>query len=197
MASDGVIRLLADSKYDSDRIRDDRGMALFYHRGEDVTLQLGLSVAGTFALSTQVGTIWVAIKADDAEEATPPLFERTYSQADCDPIFNGEKDWKAKDRQLLQVTLERGAISFPVGTYRMIVVHDDTNGLRKVHAETQFEVRSARWENPSVTTPPTPTTEYYTKDEIDNLISILSRFSEVDFELIYTNTNGDALNLSL
>ena len=162
-----TIRVLCDSKHTSAVVADaNTNEPLFWWRGNDLRVELALSDFGAFLLAADVGTITVVVKNSGDGPDDSPLMIETIGAADCDAGFVGSQ-WIAKTGELCVAEWTRAEAALDAGDYRIIVSHDDGAGKRSTFLSSKITVLEDHHDSVSLSAPPLPAAEYYTKPEAD------------------------------
>lgn len=162
-----TIRVLCDSKNTSAVVADaNTKEPLFWWRGNDLRIELALSDFGAFLLAADIGTITVVVKNSGDGPSDSPLMIETIGAGDCDAGFVGSQ-WIAKTGELCVAEWTREEAALDAGTYHIIVSHDDGTGKRNTFLSSKIIVKEDGHDSISLSAPPTPPIEYYTKTEAD------------------------------
>lgn len=162
-----TVRILADSKNKSQSVADAATLeSPFWWRGNDLRLELALADNGAFLTAAAIGTITVVVKALTAGADDAPVMLKTIGSGDCDAGFTAS-EWNAKTGQLCVAEWTRVEAALAAGTYKLIVSHDDPAGNRNTYLSTVITVREDQHDSVSLSAPPAPPAEYYTRPESD------------------------------
>jgi len=117
---------------------------------------------------------------------------------DCDPNFTSA-DWMASG-QLCTIEWTKIEAALDAGSYVIVVSHDDIDGKRNTYLHSKITVKEDQHDSVSLSSPPTPAVEYYTKPEIDAFIGAptnpfdqsLNSTDSVTFSSIQVNSSIQA-----
>jgi len=162
-----LLRVLAESKNSSFGITDAATLEpLFWWRGNDIRLEAALTTNGTFLTASGVGTITAVVKGiNDGPDDSPSML-KTIASGDCDAGFDGST-WPDGTGQLFATTWTRAEAALAAGEYVLVISHDDPSGNRNTFLRARVTVREDQHDSVSLTSPPSPPVEYYTRPEAD------------------------------
>lgn len=163
-----TVRLLCESRSQKRQVLDvATGEIPFWWRGSDLQIQLALTDGGVFLLKEDITTLNVEVKALDAGPDDPVLMIKTIAGSACDALFS-PATWAGGTRQLCTATFTDAEAALVPGRYRIIVRHEDAGGLKQTFLSAEIRVLEDQAESVSISAPPTPPEEYWTKDEADS-----------------------------
>jgi hypothetical protein len=175
-----LIRFLAEAKAPLRNITDAvTGQRIFWWRGSDITLELALTQNGQHLLAADIGTLIVEVKTLLASPSDAALMRKEYGSADCDATFTAAS-WATGSKALLTAEFTDAEAALPPGHYRIIIRHEDPDGLKNTYASSEIEVIEDHSESSSLSAPPTPGSEYWNKTEADSRFAPAALSGELD-----------------
>jgi len=117
---------------------------------------------------------------------------KEYGSADCDATFTAAS-WANGSKALLTAEFTDAEAALPPGHYRIIIRHEDPAGLKNTYASSEIEVIEDHSESSSLSSPPSPGSEYWNKTEADSrypkISDVLGKAYFDDFEAEDTANN--------
>jgi len=166
---------------------------LFWWRGSDVRIELGLFDNGVALTQADVGTIIVEVKALDSLPVDPSLMRKEYGPGDCDATYTAES-WSNGAKQLVVAEFTAAEAALVAGSYRLIVRHEDATGKKITFISGVIKVEEDFSESASITSPPAPSNEYYSKNESDGRYSTFAFLLANHFTQTQVNSLIQALD---
>lgn len=162
-----TIRLHCESSNLSGQAVDSlTGLRPFFWTGSSLSFEVALSDAGRFLLADDIGSIILEIKQLSASRSDASLMRLVKGAGDCDATFTAA-DWDGGGKALVAFGFTVAQAALAPGDYLIIVRHEGSGGAKNTYLRASISVVENSSESVSISSPPAPAIEYYTKTESD------------------------------